>query len=109
MTTLSILVGKRIKEVRESKNIKQIELANLLDIEATNLSKIEKGIHLPKEDTLNKIIKALNINIEELFDFKHLQSREVLLSNIYNIFENLNDQELQFFYKILHSFKELKK
>ena len=55
MQTLSVLLGQRIKEVRESKNIKQVELANMIDIEPTNLSKIEKGAHLPKNETINRI------------------------------------------------------
>ena len=52
MTTLSVLFGKRVKEIRESKNIKQIELANMIDVEATNLRKLEKGVHLPKEENI---------------------------------------------------------
>ena len=57
MSTLSMQVGKRIKELREAKGMKQVELADLIDMEATNLSKLEKGVHLPKEDNLNKITK----------------------------------------------------
>ena len=56
MSSLSVLVGKRIREIRESKNIKQVELANMIDVEATNLSKLEKGAHLPKEENIRKII-----------------------------------------------------
>ena len=47
MTTLSKLVGKRIRELREEKNIKQVELAEMIDMGPTNLSKLEKGVHLP--------------------------------------------------------------
>ena len=68
MSTLSIQVGKRIKELREAKGMKQIELANLIDMEATNLSKLEKGVHLPKKDNLNKITNALGVEIKDLFD-----------------------------------------
>ena len=59
MSTLSMQVGKRIKELREAKGMKQVELADLIDMEATNLSKLEKGVHLPKEDNLNKITRLV--------------------------------------------------
>lgn len=108
MSTLSQLVGKRIKEIRESQNLKQIDLANLIDIEATNLSKIENGIHLPQEDNLNKITKALDIDIKDLFDFRHFKSKEELLEKINKILNSSNINDLQFFYKILTAYKELK-
>jgi transcriptional regulator, XRE family len=108
MSTLSMQVGKRIKELREARNLKQVELAELIDMEATNLSKLEKGVHLPKEDNLNKITSALNVDIKELFDFGHLKSREELVSDINTLFEQSTLEEIQFFHKILMSYKELK-
>lgn len=108
MSTLSIQIGKRIKELREARNMKQVELAELIDMEATNLSKLEKGIHLPKDDNLKKITSALNIDLQDLFDFGHLKSREDLLNDINNIFAKATLDEIRFFYKILMSYKELK-
>lgn len=108
MSTLSVQVGKRIKELREARNMKQVELADLIDMEATNLSKLEKGVHLPKEDNLNKITNALNVDIKELFDFGHLKTKEELINDINTIFEQSTLEEMQFFHKILMSYKELK-
>lgn len=108
MSTLSMQVGKRIKELREARNMKQVELAELIDMEATNLSKLEKGVHLPKEDNLNKITKALKVDIKDLFDFGHLKTKEELLCDINSIFEQASVEEIRFFHKILTSYKELK-
>lgn len=108
MSTLSMQVGKRIKELREARKMKQVELAELIDMEATNLSKLEKGVHLPKEENLNKITNALNVDIKDLFDFGHLKTKEELVRDINNIFEQSSLEEMQFFYKILMSYKELK-
>ena len=88
--------------------MKQVELAELIDMEATNLSKLEKGVHLPKEENLNKITNALNVDIKDLFDFGHLKTKEELVRDINNIFEQSSLEEMQFFYKILMSYKELK-
>ena len=108
MSTLSMQVGKRIKELREARKMKQVELAELIDMEATNLSKLEKGVHLPKEENLNKITNALNVDIKDLFDFGHLKTKEELVRDINNIFEQSSLEEMQFFHKILMSYKELK-
>lgn len=101
-------VGKRIKELREAKGMKQVELADLIDMEATNLSKLEKGVHLPKEDNLNKITNALNVEIKDLFDFGHIKTKQELVNDINTIFEQSTLEEMQFFHKILMSYKELK-
>lgn len=108
MSTLSMQVGKRIKELREDKGMKQVELADLIDMEATNLSKLEKGVHLPKEDNLNKITNALNVEIKDLFDFGHIKTKQELVNDINTIFEQSTLEEMQFFHKILMSYKELK-
>lgn len=100
-------VGKRIKELRESKGIKQFELAEKIDIEPTNLSKIENGVYLPREDKLFKIANVLEIEIKELFDVGHVKKREDILEEIENILQNSKDNELAFFYRFLKSYKEL--
>ena len=60
MTSISVLVGKRIKAIREAQHIKQVELANMIDIEPTNLSKIEKGVHLCFTQLSQAIIQKRN-------------------------------------------------
>ena len=108
MDKLSVLVGKRIKEIRSSKSIKQNQLAEMIGIEPTNLSKLEKGVHLPKEETIAKLTKVLDCNIKDLFNFEHIKSREELIECIKTILNNSSKKEIQFFYKILLSYKELK-
>lgn len=107
MSTLSMQVGKRIKELREARKIKQVELAEMIDMEATNLSKLEKGIHLPKEENLRKITTALNVEVKDLFDFGHLKTKKELLKEIEEIFESASTEEIRFFHKIIMSYKEL--
>ncbi|MBR1943028.1 helix-turn-helix transcriptional regulator [bacterium] len=109
MQTLSVLLGKRIKEIRESKNIKQVELANMIDIEPTNLSKIEKGVHLPKDETINKILNALNTDINNLFEFEHIKEKDDLLNNINLLLSEAKTEDLQFFYRVIISYNETKR
>lgn len=66
------LVGKRIKEVRESKGISQVELVGKMDgvIDPTNISRIESGRTNPTVFTLFRIAEALEINPSELLTFE---------------------------------------
>jgi len=107
MAKLSELVGKRIREIREAKNIKQVELAEMIDMEPTNLSKLEKGVHLPKEEKLAKITEALDIDVKDLFDFRTLKTKNALLKDINSILSHSDYREIEFFHKILTSFKDL--
>lgn len=108
MISISMLLGKRIKELRESKNIKQVTLADMIDIEPTNLSKIEKGVHLPKEETINKILLALDTDISNLFYFEHIRTKEELIYNINSILKDSTTKDLQFFYRTLTAYNESK-
>lgn len=106
--SLSKQVGRRIKELREARNIKQFELAEYLDIEPTNLSKIENGVYFPREDKLRNIASFLKVEIKDLFDVEHIQNRNTLMKDISDILNSATNQELMFYYKILKSYRELK-
>ena len=62
------IVGKRIKEVRESKGLSQVELVGKMqgEIDPTNISRIESGRTNPTIYTLYRISEALEVKISEL-------------------------------------------
>ena len=64
------IVGKRIKEVRESKGLSQVELVGKMqgEIDPTNISRIESGRTNPTVYTLFRIAEALEVNPKELLD-----------------------------------------
>lgn len=108
MTSLAKKLGKRIKEVRESRSMLQATLAELIDMEPSNLSKLESGNQMPKEENIVKIAKALNVEIRDLFDFRHIKTKEELMTLIAQDLKELEQRELEFFYKSLLNLKELK-
>ena len=59
-------LGKRIIQLRKEKNIKQIDLASLLNIEDSALRRIESGRTNPTIKTLLRIADALELAIEDL-------------------------------------------
>lgn len=73
MTTeeLLVLIGKKIKSVRDSKGISQQDLAAKCNFEKSNMSRIEAGNTNLTVRTLLKISQALSVDISELLDTKN--------------------------------------
>ena len=62
-------IGVKIREIRLLKNMTQKELAFTLDIEISQITRIETGKINTSILNLIKISKALEIDIKELFNF----------------------------------------
>ena len=59
-------MGRKFKEIRERKELTQVELARKAEINSNYYAKIERGEATPRIDIINKIIKALEINCSEI-------------------------------------------
>lgn len=62
------LIGSKIRELRESKGLTQVELANRINSDRQYLYKIEKGIVGITISKLAIIAKALNVHMKDLVD-----------------------------------------
>lgn len=68
--SLGIQVAKRIRELRKSKRLSQEQLAIRADMEATVLSRIERGLSPNIQiNTLERIISALEVTPSTFFHF----------------------------------------
>ena len=92
-------VGQRIKELRKNKHISQEKLSEMLDISQNALSYIEPGENFFTSDTLEKLVNALEIEPQELFNFSHLQPKDDLINEIVKMLEQKPDK-VQDIYKI---------
>lgn len=101
-------VGKRIKEIRESLNIKQFELADMLDMEPSNLTRIESGYQFPKEENISKIASKLGVEEKDLFDFAHIKTKQELIELINILLNDLNEKEMEYFYKSLVNLRQMR-
>ena len=95
-------IGKRIKELRKKKNFSQEKLAEMADIAQNTLSYIENGNNFCSVDTLEKIITALEVEPNELFDFGHQKNDDELLTEINNMLSK-NPEKLKEIYKIIRA------
>ena len=57
-------IGARIRSLREERNLEAKDLATYADIDASNLSRIEKGKFSPGLDVLCKIAAAMDCSVE---------------------------------------------
>ena len=68
---LLLIIGNRIKFLREQKNISQQDLAALCNFEKANMRRIEAGRTNPTVYTLHKISQALGISLSEIVDINN--------------------------------------
>ncbi|WP_338378754.1 helix-turn-helix transcriptional regulator [uncultured Flavobacterium sp.] len=60
--------GLKVKELRKIKNLSQEKLANLAEIDRTYLPTIEKGERNVSIEVVERLAKALDVKIKDLFD-----------------------------------------
>ena len=65
-----ILLGQKIKQLRKSKKVSQLNLSIKLDITREHLSKLERGVAYPSVKILFSILDALNLDINNIFNIK---------------------------------------
>src|SRR5690606_28671906 len=61
--------GENLKNLRKKKGFTQEQLANDLDIEISQISRIERGVINTSIGNVNAIAKVLKIDCKELFNF----------------------------------------
>lgn len=89
------MIGYKIKNIRELKNLTQEYMAEKLDISQAAYSKLEKGNTKISEEKLHKIAEVLDVNPEDIIDFdnkKVLNSYNSIKGNNSNI--TYNDQDI---------------
>lgn len=59
-------IGRRIKAARERKKLTQEQLAELVDLSPMHISVIERGVKLPKLETLINIANILDVSADVL-------------------------------------------
>lgn len=64
---ISFIIGHQIKEVRMKKAISRRKLSMLSLVDYTTLMNIENGKVVPKIETLLKLVRILDIPLEDVF------------------------------------------
>jgi len=95
--------GEKIKRLRKNRKLTQGQLAEMIDIDARNLSRIEVGTSFVKAETLEKLLNALNVTTEELFSNDHIKESKELINDINKYIQSVknNPRKLEKIYKMI--------
>ena len=63
-----ILIGSRIKDIRESKGMTQQQISDICDFEKSTVSRIEAGRTNLTIKTLYKICQSMGVKMTEIVD-----------------------------------------
>lgn len=95
--------GKKLKLLRKSKGLTQEQLAEMANVHEKHISKLELGLYKPSYNTLKKIYKALDLDIEDAgIDFEKVSANDnPFYIKLIQILNNATEQELEFYYSLL--------
>lgn len=62
-------LGKRVADLRKSKGLSQEALAEKSGYSVEFISLVERGVNAPSVAGLERIAKALRVEVKDLFDF----------------------------------------
>ena len=77
-----ITLGLKIRELREKKNLTQVEFAEMIDITDKALSKIEVGRCYPHLNTLMAMSEELGVTLDFLASDSDTKGKEIYLKEI---------------------------
>ena len=103
METANILLGKRIRALRKQQGLSQEQLAEQVGMSGKYLGEIERGQVNCSVDIVERIAKALDLELIDLFDYQHETNRKALAKKINSLIKDANDKELRWIYRILKS------
>ena len=88
--------GKKLQELRKSRNLTQEELSEALYVSRTAISKWESGRGYPNIDSLKEISSFFDVSIDELLSSEKLitiakKENESNLQKLYNLFFGISD------------------
>lgn len=62
-------IGKKLKKIREEKNLSQEDVAKAAGIATGYYSRVERGKHSPSSSVLERICKVLKIKSSDILPF----------------------------------------
>lgn len=91
-------IGKRIKEARLQKNLKQEDLAAMIGVQPSSIGNYENEVSHPKEPVLYKLFEVLEVSPNFLFQ-DVIKNKKILLSSegseVFELYNKLTPQGKQ--------------
>ncbi|WP_296621086.1 helix-turn-helix transcriptional regulator [Marivirga sp.] len=106
-------IGDKIRQIREAKGLTQKEVSLTIGMDQSQYSKIEKGKTDPSTSTVDKIAKAIGIELSDLFAshdvLKDINSYDKSLMEKLHLIEQLDEEEKKSIFNIVDGLVSKKK
>ncbi|MCO5936126.1 helix-turn-helix domain-containing protein [Mucilaginibacter sp. RB4R14] len=106
-TTFELMsLADNIKDIREEKNLKQIEIATHIGVDKSAYSKIEKGLRALTVDELQKMAQLFNLTTDQVINYDGKVPQEVILEDKtaveqMRLIQQLDDDDKQTIFKLI--------
>ena len=107
MSTITAVVGQRIRTYRQKANMTQEELAERADLHHTYIGQVERGEKNLTLTSLEKILDALNLTFADFFEGFERKNRESVPSLCYELICRREEKDQQRIYHILSEIEQL--
>lgn len=99
------IIGEIIKKQRKTKKLTQAQLAESVELNEKQISRIEAGQNFPTYLSFVKLIEVLDLDLKE---FEKTTNNELsdIQQDIITIIKNSNDYELKIFLEIIKPLKK---
>lgn len=99
---IKVLLGKRIKQLRQSMKLTQFALGEKVNIDQRQIAYIEGGKCFPSLKTLNNLSIVFQIELKDLFDYKHLMKQENIKTKISQKLSKMDNKRLTIYYQLMN-------
>ena len=99
-------LADNIKDIREGKNLKQIEVATHIGVDKSAYSKIEKGLRALTVDELQKMAQLFNLTTDQVINYDGKVPTEVILEDKtaveqMRLIQQLDEDDKQTIFKLI--------
>lgn len=99
------LIGKRIKELRNTKKLTQEQLSEQVSVTVGYISQIERGFTKVNLETLSKIAAVLDCDISYIVTGINKSNPNYLNNELYQKIDDLNAKQKQLLCDIIEAIK----
>lgn len=102
----SVLLGRRIRDLRVKRGLSQERLSELCGISSRHISELERGKSNPGYQLLESLSRALGISAPELLNFAHHRKPEEIRRDMLEMVGRLEGESLRVAYRMLRALSE---
>ncbi len=109
-----MILADNIKEIREEKNLKQIEVATHIGVDKSAYSKIEKGSRALTVEELQKMAQLFNMTTDQIINYDGKIPQEVVIEDKtateqMRLIQQLDEEDKQTIFRLIEKMLTNKK